>query len=540
MSEPGDAKPETDNASLLRETAEFLRAVVETAVDAIITIDEQGIVRTVNPATERMFGYTREEMLGKNVSMLMPQPYQREHDGYLKRYRQTGTRHIIGIGRDVEGRRKDGSRLPLHLSVSEMQVNGKRLFAGILRDVSELKREEEETRRAREAAEAASRAKDQFLAVLSHELRTPLTPALATLALLETRDDLPPEVAELLELARRNVEMQSGLIDDLLDLTRVSTGKLQLKIETLDVHPVLDDVVDICQHEIDAKSIQIDKRLDAVDHFVQGDPVRLRQVFWNLVKNAVKFTPSGGNIIIRTWNQPADVLAQPGPERPDRGRTLMVQVQDTGIGIKPEVLPSIFNAFEQGGDQITRQFGGLGLGLAISHALAVMHDATLTADSEGAGRGATFTLELRTVAPEVAKERLPHRHAALALAEHPMRILVVDDHADTARVLNLLLSRMGHHVTTAGSVSAATAAMSAGRFDLLISDIGLPDGSGLDVMREAKQRGLAYGIALSGYGMEQDIQRSREAGFINHLTKPIDLSDLRRAISQVAQAQGRQ
>ena len=165
-----------------------------------------------------------------------------------------------------------------------------------------------------------------------------------------------------------------------------------------------------------------------------------------------------------------------------------------------------------------------------------MHGAKLTADSEGAGRGATFTLELRTVPPEVAAERPARRHAALAPAQHPLRILVVDDHADTARVLNLLLSRMGHQVRTAGSVAAAAAAMSAGRFDLLISDIGLPDGSGLDVMREAKTRGLLNGIALSGYGMEQDIQRSREAGFAAHLTKPIDLAELRRAISQIGHA----
>lgn len=534
MSEHPEPIPDPEHASRLRETAEFLRAVVETAVDAIITIDDRGIIRTVNPATERMFGYQRQEMIGQNVSMLMPQPHRAQHDQYLQRYQQTGEAHIIGIGREVEGLRKDGGRFPLHLAVSQMDVDGRRMFAGILRDITQHKRDQEQMRQAREAAEAANRAKDQFLAVLSHELRTPLTPALATLSLLTTRDDLPADLQDLLDMARRNVEMEARLIDDLLDLTRVSRGKLQLHFQTLDVHAVLDDVVGICRHDLDAKGIHLTTRLNAAAHFVQADPARLRQVFWNLLKNAAKFTPKGGQVTIISWNQPADLLQSRPLFAPGAvADALLVQVKDTGVGIAPEVLPRIFDAFEQGGTHVTRQFGGLGLGLAISRALTVMHGGTLTAHSEGSGQGAAFTLELPAVSPPPSGQSDSPQTTAMAHDTRPLRVLVVDDHVDTARVLNMLLTRMGHHVTTADSVASALETISQKPFDLLISDIGLPDGSGLDLMREARLRGLRRGIAVSGYGMEQDIQRSREAGFADHLTKPLDLPALRRAIAEV-------
>jgi HAMP domain-containing protein/signal transduction histidine kinase len=350
-------------------------------------------------------------------------------------------------------------------------------------------------------------AKDQFLAMLSHELRTPLTPVLASALALESEQGLPESVHESLHMIRRNVELEARLIDDLLDLTRISRGKVQLNFEVVDAHTLLRNAIEICQAEIEQKHLALRLDLAAQKVHLRADSARLQQIFWNLIKNAVKFTPRDGRISISTSN--------------DRENHLRVEIADTGMGIDPEALPKIFDAFEQGG---LPQLGGLGLGLAISKTLVEAHNGMITAESAGRNKGAKFTLTFATskivdaqTAPAISP-RIAQRQA--------MRILLVEDHEDTNRSLTNLLRRRGYHVQSAVNLQSAIDLSAKEEFDVLISDLGLPDGSGIDLMKKLRSERPVLGIALTGFGMEDDIRKSHEAGFKHHLVKPIDLNML--------------
>ena len=350
-------------------------------------------------------------------------------------------------------------------------------------------------------------AKDQFLAMLSHELRTPLTPVLASAIALENEQALPENIQESTQIIRRNVELEARLIDDLLDLTRISRGKVQLNFEVVNAHTLLQNALEICQADIDRKHLVLRLDLDAHKVYLQADPARLQQIFWNLIKNAVKFTPEGGQICVSTSN--------------DAGDQLHVKVVDTGFGIEPESLPKIFDAFEQAG---WTQFGGLGLGLAISKTLVDAHKGTITAESAGRNKGATFTLIFPTC--EKADARTAPAVSPTTPQRQTMRILLVEDHEDTNRSLTRLLRRRGHYVQSASTVQSALDLSKKEEFDVLISDLGLPDGSGIDLMQTLNSGRPLLGIALTGFGMEGDIRKSHDAGFKHHLVKPIDLNKL--------------
>jgi two-component system CheB/CheR fusion protein len=335
-------------------------------------------------------------------------------------------------------------------------------------------------------------------------------------------------------MIRRNVELEARLIDDLLDLTRIARGKLELHRREVDARGVLEHALANIERELAEKSLRLEVRLAAEDHRVWADAPRLTQVFWNLLSNAVKFTPQGGSISVRSRVEP----------RPLGARDLIVEISDTGIGIEPEVLPRIFEAFEQTDRRITRKFGGLGLGLAVSRAIVDLHGGRLSVASGGRGEGATFAVRLPLGGiqedldetgiwlsrPRPAAERT-------AAADRSLRILLVEDHEDTAEAMADLLRMIGHEVAVARSVTTAldlAATFPGDGIDLVLSDLGLPDGSGHDLMRELVRLYGWKGIALSGYGMEEDIRRSQEAGFARHLTKPVNLEALRAAIGQVA------
>src|SRR5438046_2086903 len=359
-------------------------------------------------------------------------------------------------------------------------------------------------------------AKDQFLAMLSHELRTPLTPVLASALELESQPELPKDIHESLQMIRRNVELEARLIDDLLDLTRIDRGKVQLNFEVVDAHTLLQNALDICQAEIDRKHLKRSLNLGAQKVHMSADPERLQQIFWNLINNAVKFTPRHGQITLTTSN--------------DSDGQLRVEIADSGMGIEAESLPKIFDAFEQGG---RTQLGGLGLGLAISKTLVEAHNGTITAQSPGRNKGSTFTLVFPTrdrseaqIAPAVSRTS-PQRQSK--------RILLVEDHEDTNRSLTNLLRRRGYHVQPALNFQSALDFGATGQFDVLISDLGLPDGNGIDLMQKLASK-PPLGIALTGFGMEQDIRKSREVGFQHHLVKPIDLNKLDALIQESAAA----
>ncbi len=370
-----------------------------------------------------------------------------------------------------------------------------------------LIREQAIAEHARVEAERASEAKDRFLAMLSHELRTPLTPVLASVFMLEREANVPEVMHQSLQLIRRNVELEARLIDDLLDLTRISQGKVQLSFEIVDAHTLLRNALEICQSEIEQKKLELRTEFAAKNVYLQADPARLQQIFWNLIKNAVKFTPNGGKLCIRTTN--------------NGNGEFCLEVEDSGCGIDPEVLPRIFHAFEQAG---RTQLGGLGLGLAISKALVEAHHGSINAESQGRDKGAKFTTRFSTCTQAAIPESTDAPPSTAK--RRSVRILFVEDHEDTNRSLTQMLRRRGYEVHSANDVRSALDIATTNQFDVLLSDIGLPDGTGIDLLKALREKGEVFGIALSGFGMEDDIRRSGEAGFSHHLVKPVDLNRL--------------
>ena len=373
----------------------------------------------------------------------------------------------------------------------------------------------------RKDAEAAARAKDHFLAALSHELRTPLSPVVMTVAAMEMDPTFPAPFRKHLAMIKRNIDLETRLIDDLLDLNRVTSGKMRLEMQPTHVHAVLTQAMQTCASETSAKKLRIQLDLLADSDLVNADPARLQQTFWNLLRNAAKFTPEGGSIFIRSESINGKV---------------QLEVRDTGIGIEPEFLPKLFEPFEQGDRKITRQFGGLGLGLAICKAIMDMHGGMIRAQSDGIGSGATFTVEL-PLASVTAREPA----AALPTLDgsaggHP-RVLLVEDHPDTREMLAMLLDASNCAVKAASSVESALQLAAVERFDVVVSDLGLPDGTGYDLMKQLRDRHGLKGIALSGYGMEEDQRRSREVGFFDHVIKPVSINQLVEVIQRVVSSE---
>jgi CheY-like chemotaxis protein len=321
-----------------------------------------------------------------------------------------------------------------------------------------------------------------------------------------------------MQMIRRNIELETRLIDDLLDLSRITSGKLSLRLEVVDLNESMEHVCEICRPQILEKGLHLHKDLDSRAGPVRVDSSRLQQVFWNVLKNAAKFTPEGGDIHVSTRRVKAGVVE--------------VVVKDTGAGIPADNLPKIFNAFEQGDAGVTRQFGGLGLGLAISKALVELHGGTIRVESDGAGKGSVFTIELPAI-----EEPLPEKPNPAAESKRPspgsLKLLVVEDHADTANMLALLLRATGHRVETATTVADALHLAASHRFDLLISDVGLPDGTGYELMKILQSTRALRGIAMSGFGSDEDMRKSYAAGFSDHLVKPVNFAVLEHTIRRV-------
>jgi PAS domain S-box-containing protein len=504
-------KAETD----LRESEERFRVMADNIVQLAWMADAEGRFFWFN---KRWFDYT-----GLTPETMKDRGWERVHDPRELTRVWEWWHECVANGTLWEDtfplRGADGEfRWFLSRAVPVRDENGKVVrWFGTNTDVHEQRQISDALAQAKERAEAASRAKDEFLATLSHELRTPLTPVLMMATALGEEPVMTPAMREQLAMMRRNIELEARLIDDLLDLTRINRGKLTIEPVTADVHQLLSYTAEIVLSDRLGKDVSIVFKPEAVQHHALADATRLQQVFWNLIKNAIKFTPAGGSILVSTRN--------------DAEERIILSVEDTGIGISAEALPRIFEAFEQGDAAGQHRYGGLGLGLAISKAIMEAHGGSIAVASEGPGRGAVFTVVLKSVPAPVSPVQ---DNAVFSGAARGLRLLVVEDHETTRAVLAQLLSRRGHVVTTAGSKQEALSIYGDGIYDAVISDLGLPDGSGLELMREIQRLRPVPAIALSGYGMEDDLRLSKEAGFFAHLVKPVNLDQLRHLIEQIA------
>lgn len=505
--------------SALREYETGFRLLVDALRDyAVIGLDRNGSIRSWNSAAERLLGYRADEITGESVSRLYAGEPNNGSDEVLQSL--NGALQKGSYVRDRWLTSRTGkvffaSMVTTAIRNDEGDLIG---FSKIIRDTTEERRAGDALRLAKEQAEAANAAKDRFLAMLSHELRTPLTPILAATTFIEQRfidqgAPLPDGLSELLPLIRRNIELEARLIDDLLDLNTISHGKLSLELAPMDLHEAMQDLIRTARIEAADKNLQINTRLDAARCCINGDAARVQQIIWNLLRNAIKFTPTDGGVLIETRN-------------PDDAH-IAIRVTDSGIGIGDAAMPRIFSAFEQADTSITRQFGGLGLGLAIAHALTLRHGGSLQAYSAGEGLGASFTVTLPLT------DAIPVERAAPTLSRGdggPLRILLVEDNQDTTLAMVTLLGMSGHSVDAAATVADARSMASNGHYDLLISDLGLPDGNGMDVVRAFVQHQSAPSIAMTGYGMDEDIRRCRDAGFTAHVTKPVGFDRLNELI----------
>jgi CheY-like chemotaxis protein len=369
---------------------------------------------------------------------------------------------------------------------------------------------------------------------VSHELRTPLNPVLSAVTAMLDEPGMSPSVRSSLEMIRRNVVVESRLIDDLLDFSRIGRGKLPLQIEIVDAHELLNHVVRMCQDDLKAAGLSLDLYLSARRHLLDADPVRIQQVFWNLIKNAIKFTPAGGAITISSSNREC---AENGNGQASSSARLLIEVNDTGIGIDAEGLSRIFDVFDRGPPSGAPCSAGLGLGLSISRSIVEQHGGSLTASSPGPGRGASFRVEFPAAAAPVAgaaaEPLSPLPEAGPRPPRPPLTLLLVDDNQDTLNYLTRLLSLRGYRVIAASSRAAALELAAGSTYDLLVSDIDLADGSGLELIWALRSQRDVPAIALSGFGSSDDIELSHSAGFAFHLTKPVDFRVLVDAIQQL-------
>jgi PAS domain S-box-containing protein len=513
-----------------REGEARLRAIVDTALDAIITIDEQGIIQSFNPSAERLFGYRAQEVVGHNVKMLMPDPYRAEHDDYLARYRRTGERRIIGIGREVSGRHKNGVVFPIDLAISETWLGARRIFTGMLRDITERKREREERERtleseraARSEAERATRLRDEFVATVSHELRTPLNAILGWTSMLRSGKLDAAGTAKALEVVERNARAQADLVEDLLDVSRIGSGKLRLDVRPVDLAAVAENAVASHLPAAASKGVTIHRTLDSRACTINGDPGRLEQILSNLLSNAVKFTPRGGRV---------EVLVRRVGSRAE------LSVRDTGKGISAEFLPHVFDRFRQADAALTRHHRGLGLGLSLVKHLVEQHGGEVRVESEGDDRGATFTVNLPLAAVRRPQGEDPTPYEACASLED-VKLLVIDDEEDARTLIRRILEECGAKVAAVASAAEALEALGQFRPDVLISDIGMPDQDGYHLIRavralEPDQGGSTPAVAVTAFARSEDRLRALRAGFQMHLAKPIDPSELLVVVANLA------
>ncbi len=636
------ARKEAEEA--VRESAVRLKAIVDTAVDGIITIDESGIVESMNLAAERIFGYSNEEVVGHNVAMLMTDADRSAHDQYIEHYLSTGEKRIIGTVRELEGQRKGGAAFPMELSVGETRLGDRRIFTGIVRDITDYKKAVEERlrlvaelgaerallnslldnapvgfgffdqdfrylrinpalaelnglsvedhlgrtldevipaladrisqafqkvketgrsvvnqeitgetlrfpgqerswlcnfypvstpdgtllgtgvvvsdiddrKRMEQALRDADHRKDEFLAMLAHELRNPLAPISNAVQIMRVEGPEGPSFQWSISVIADQIKQMTRMVDDLLDVSRITRGKVELKRQQIELADVVGLAVEASRPLLADYRHHLSVQLPSSSIVLDVDPARIAQVLSNLLNNAAKYTPPGGAISLFIE---------------EAGNDVIIRVQDNGIGISPELQPKLFDLFVQADQSLSRSRGGLGIGLTVVRSLVEMHDGSVSVQSKGPGQGSEFSIRI----PRSARPALLVADRARAAVQPGVklprqRILVVDDNLKNAASLKVLLQALGHEVHTAHDGVTALELLRELHPDVVFLDIGLPLVDGYEVARLCrKDPALDHIIlvALTGYGQEEDRLRSQDAGFNAHLVKPVDLEELR-------------
>jgi PAS domain S-box-containing protein len=534
LSEAEAARAEADTG---REAMAQLGAVIQSADDAIIAKTLDGVITSWNAGAERMFGYTAAEATGQSVMLIIPEDRRVEEEEVLARIRRGQSVEHFETVRQA----KDGRRLDISVRVSPIRDTSGQLIGAskIARDISERKRMEVERtallaseRQARAEAEAANRAKDEFLALLSHELRTPLNAVYGWARMLQAGQLEASDAPSALDAIVRNANSQVQLIDDLLEVSRVITGKMRLDVRNVDLKAVIEAALDSVRPAAAAKDIRLRSVLDPRAGPIVGDPDRLQQVVWNLLMNAVKFTAKRGQIQVQLQRANSHVE---------------IIVSDTGQGIAPDVLPFIFDRFAQADSSPTRTHSGLGLGLTLVKHLVELHGGTVTAESGGEGQGAMFLVKLPLPVAKLSAGPVPRVHPTAGPLDPSMvgarldglRVLVVDDDADALTLALAILQRAGALVTTCASVSEALDLLRQWRPDVLVSDIEMPREDGYSLIRKVRalssqEGGRVPAVALTAYGRAEDRVRSLSAGYNMHVPKPVDPGELTTIIASIS------
>jgi PAS domain S-box-containing protein len=512
---------------VLRESADRYLAIFDTEVDAIVVADRFGIIQSFNRAAQSIFGYSAEEAVGRNVRSLMMEPDRSVHDNCLAAYRGTGERKIIGIGREVVGRRKDGSVVALDLSVAEWRdIDGQQCFTGIMRDVtvrneqaSELQRATEIAEQARIEAEAANSAKTEFLATMSHEIRTPLTSIAGFTDLLSRRGRLNKDQRRYLDLIKVANEALLTIVNDILDFSKVEAGQLELQSRPFSLSALVHDATTVIRPLAAKKSILLKWTIDRrTPEWLVGDDTRLRQILFNLLNNAVKFTAEGS------------ITVSVAPKLSRDGEDLVhFAVADTGIGIAPERQHRLFKQFSQADGSISRRYGGSGLGLAICKRLVELMGGQIGVKSD-VGKGTTiwFTARLSAATQPNLVPQVEQTSEIFALNKG--RILLVDDLQTNREIVGAYLEDGGYDVVPVGGGGEAINRLRKEKFDLVLMDIQMPDMDGVTATRAIRQMGFPVRdipiLAMTGNVLPQQVQEFLKAGMNDHVGKPIERASL--------------
>lgn len=532
----------------LLQQREWLRVALSSIGDAVIATDLNGAVNFINPTAEAITGYTMADVADRpldQVFQIINEETRAPVESPFAAIKRTG--QTVGLANHTMLIARDGREIPIEDSGAPIKDHlGKTIGVIIVfHDVSERRRAEREREQllkreqaARSEAEAANRLKDDFLATVSHELRTPLNAILGWASLIN-RGGLEDEtIRTAAEVIERNAKGQAEIINDILDVSRIITGKLRIDPQAVELAPIIEAALDTVHPAAAAKAINLTVSLDRQAGAVLGDPDRLQQIVWNLLSNAIKFTPQEGWIEVRL----ARVASQ-----------VEIQVIDSGMGIDTQFLPYVFDRFRQADSSTTRAHGGLGLGLAIVRHLVELHGGTVAAESTGQGEGAVFTVRLpladvREAPPRFAEDSLQNSNQAADSSEastgqtdlRGLRVLVVDDDPDTCEILCLVLSQYGAEVYAAGSSKDALGAFREWKPNLLISDLGMPGEDGFAFIQKVRtlapeEGGNIPAAALTAYAREEDRLRAHSAGYQIHIPKPVDPTKLATVVAGLAQ-----